>query len=351
MQEFLATSRRELDQFLSKIDQPPYRSKQVWDSIYKRFHLKWSDVSNIPPSLIHKLNAKYRIMPLETSGKITSNDGNTTKILFTLDDGNQIETVLLRNRDWNTICISSQVGCPAGCDFCVTGQMGFKRNLSSTEIIAQVLYINHILQKKDQKINNIVLMGMGEPFFNYNEVIKAIHIFNNSEGFEIGARKITVSTIGIVDRILDFASEPHQFNLAISIHAPNDNLRQKLIPIAKKYPLKDILEAAEKYVDATNRRITYEYVLIDKINSKQDHAKQLASLLKNQNCHVNLIALNPNHHYAGKPPSQQDIRVFSNILLNKGIPTTLRDSQGTQIKAGCGQLAGRCDTKKSSRQE
>ena len=256
-----------------------------------------------------------------------------------LEDGYHIETVLLKTDGRNTVCISTQAGCPVGCQFCATGNMGFFRNLKSSEIIGQVLFIANALSDQNENLNNIVLMGMGEPFLNSDEVIKSVHTFNDPDHFGIGARRITISTIGIVDKILEFSQEPRQFNLAISLHAPNDQLRQKLIPMAKKYPVTEIIAAAQNYIQSTNRRITFEYVLIDKINSKAKHALELANLVKHMNCHINLIALNPNEHFDGKAPSSEIIRSFSKILLDNKIPTTIRNSQGAQIKAGCGQLA------------
>jgi len=341
MHDFLSTSAEELKKYLAAENQPDYRFSQVWDAVYKRFNITWDEVSNIPKSLRNALASYFQILPFDMAQASVSSDHNTTKYLFQLHDGLQIETVLLKNENRNTVCISTQAGCPVGCSFCATGRMERYRNLSSAEIIGQVLFISHFLINKEENLNNIVLMGMGEPFLNYQEVIKSVHVFNEQDCFSIGARRITVSTIGIVDKILEFAKEPRQFNLAISLHAPNDNLRQKLIPISKKYPIGELIASAENYIQATNRRITYEYVLIDKINSKKEHAIELANLVKHQNCHVNLIALNPNDHFDGQAPSTETIRAFSKILLGNKIPTTIRNSQGAQIQAGCGQLAFR----------
>ncbi len=294
----------------------------------------------MPIPLRISLSRQYNIISLIPIKESKTKDERTTKILFRLDDGNLVESVHLINKNRNTICISTQVGCPVGCTFCATGKNGFFRNLLVSEIIGQVLFFSHRLHAISQKITNIVLMGMGEPFMNYNATLQAMKRFNDPNGIDIGARRITISTIGIVEKIIKFADEQRQFNLAISLHAPDDKIREKLIPIANKNSIKEILKSADYYVSKTNRRITFEYVLINKINSTRLHAKSLSELLKKKNCHVNLIALNPNSHYKGKPPSVKSISEFNTILLNNGIPTTIRNSQGSKINAGCGQLAG-----------
>jgi len=286
------------------------------------------------------LSQQYSILSINPIKEKKTIDERTTKILFQLYDGNLIESVHLVNKNRNTICISTQAGCSVGCAFCATGKNGFFRNLNVSEIISQVLFFSHRLHAIGQRISNIVLMGMGEPFLNYNATLQSVNRFNDPKGIALGARKITISTIGIIEKIIKFADEQCQFKLAISLHAADDKIREELIPLAKKYPIKEILKSVDYYILKTNRRITYEYVLIDKINSNRKHAQTLAELIKNQNCHVNLIAVNPNPHFEGKPPSLQSINKFSNILLSKGISTTIRSSQGSKIEAGCGQLAG-----------
>ncbi|MDO9545139.1 MAG: 23S rRNA (adenine(2503)-C(2))-methyltransferase RlmN [Pelolinea sp.] len=329
-----------LEKRVLSFDEPEYRAKQIWEGLYKHFYKDWHEFTNLPNSLITTLSDHFDILPIQLINEEITADGNTIKTLFQLNDGLYIESVHLVNRNRNTICISTQVGCPVGCLFCATGRMGFFRNLFPSEIIGQILFFSNRFKKLDQKIQNIVLMGMGEPFLNFDATLQAMILLNDPTGFDIGARRITISTIGIVEKIIEIADENRQFNLAISLHAPNDGIRQKLIPIAKKYPIKNILTAADYYILKTNRRITYEYVLIDKINSTTEHALEFANLIKHQNCHVNLIALNPNSHFDGDSPSFDSITKFSKILLNNGIPTTIRNSQGSNIKAGCGQLAG-----------
>jgi len=329
-----------LEEKVLQLNEPSFRASQIWEGLYKLNYSNWDDFSNLPITLRTSLSQQYKILSLNPLKENKTIDQRTTKILFQLDDGNLVESVHLVNKNRNTICISTQAGCSVGCAFCATGKNGFFRNLLVSEIISQALFFSHRLHAIGQRITNIVLMGMGEPFLNYNATLQSLIRFNDPKGIAIGARKITISTIGIIEKIIKFADEQRQFKLAISLHAPDDKIRAELIPIAKKYPIKEILESANYYILKTNRRITYEYVLIDKMNSNREHAHTLAELLKKQNCHVNLIAVNPNTHFEGKPPSVQSINKFSNILMSNGISTTIRNSQGSKINAGCGQLAG-----------
>ena len=344
MRSAYSLSKEELEEFIRSIDPARYRVDQIWDGIYKHYYQSWDEFSNIPSKLIEQLSQTFQISPLDPVECVRSEDGNTEKYLFKLPDGELIETVSIKSEGRNTVCISTQVGCPVGCVFCATGTMGFKRNLLMEEIVSQVTYFAHLLAPSGEKISNIVLMGMGEPFLNYDQTVAAVSIFNKADTFDIGARRITISTIGIPERIKQFAEIGKQFNLAISLHAANDNLRNQLVPLAKRMPLASLLDAARYYIEKTNRRITYEYVLIHQINDSLDQAKELSLLLKGQNCHVNLIALNKNDHFAGKAPGESAIRNFSEILLANGIPTTIRNSQGANIQAGCGQLSGRKNT-------
>jgi 23S rRNA (adenine2503-C2)-methyltransferase len=329
-----------LEEKIRQLNEPSFRTSQIWEGLYKLEYSSWNDFSNLPISLRTSLSQQYNILSLDPIKENKTTDKRTTKILFQLDDGNLIESVHLINKNRNTICISTQVGCSVGCTFCATGKNGFHRNLRVSEIISQVLFFSRRLHAIGQKITNIVFMGMGEPFLNYNATLQSVKRFNDPKGINIGARRITISTIGIVEKIINFADEQRQFNLAISLHASDDKIREELVPIANKYPIKEILKSADYYISKTNRKITYEYILIDKINSTRKHAQSLADLLKKQICHVNLIALNPNLHFKGNPPSVKSISEFSNILLSNGISTTIRNSQGSKIKAGCGQLAG-----------
>ena len=303
--------------------------------------LSWDDFSTLPKTLRESLEKEFSLNSLKKIESVFSNDLQTEKVLFQLDDSYFIESVLLRKDDRLTLCISSQSGCPVGCVFCATGNLGFKRNLTSGEIIEQVIFFINALKPQGEKLTNIVLMGMGEPFLNYENTITAVDRLNDADGLNIGARRITISTIGIIDKIKEFSEKELQINLSISLHAPNDQLRQQLVPLAKKYPIKELIEACRFYIAKTNRRITFEYVMIKGINDSPKFASELFSLLRGLNCHLNLIPLNPNMHFSGKPSDPSTIREFGRILIEKGIAASIRDSQGSDIQAGCGQLAGK----------
>jgi 23S rRNA (adenine2503-C2)-methyltransferase len=341
MQSIHLISKEDIASAIAHLAPARYRIDQIRDGLYKHFYQDWSEFSNLPTQLIEYLSQNFSISSLYLKDSISSENGRTQKYLFQLSDDALIEAVLIRNDERNTICISTQVGCAVGCAFCATGAAGFSRNLNADEIIDQVSFIAYSLAKNNETITNIVLMGMGEPFLNYDQTIKAVSIFNHPEMFDIGARRITISTIGIPDKIRQFAEIGKQYNLAISLHAPNDIIRKELIPLARKISIDAILESANYYIEKTNRRITYEYVLIKGINDKDEHAIELAAILRKQKCHINLIALNKNEHFPGNPPDETRTHAFIQILLDAGIPTTLRDSQGAGIQAGCGQLSGK----------
>jgi len=340
MKSIYHLSKAELETALDPRAPETYRTDQIWNGIYRQYYRDWDDFSNLPGDLINFLSKRFSIFSLKKIAANSSIDQKTNKVVFKLHDENLIETVHIANDGRNTICISTQAGCPVGCIFCATGFSGFQRNLTFDEIVGQITYFSRELLQVDQQITNIVLMGMGEPFLNYENTLKAVFSFNNPDKFNIGARRITVSTIGIPDKIKRFAEIGKQFNLAISLHAPNDHLRRQLVPLSSNTSVKNILSAAQYYIDNTNRRVTYEYVLINRVNDHTDHARELARLINRQNCHINLIALNQNDHFKGKPSGEDKIKAFSKILLDHGIPTTIRNSQGASIQAGCGQLSG-----------
>ncbi|PJC02086.1 MAG: 23S rRNA (adenine(2503)-C(2))-methyltransferase RlmN, partial [Candidatus Komeilibacteria bacterium CG_4_9_14_0_8_um_filter_36_9] len=286
--------------------EPKFRLKQARQAIYVDFVSNWDETTTLSKELRSKLNKEA---PLEiNSGLSESQDKNTKKVLITLEDGLQIETVLMKHGDGRrTVCVSSQVGCPLGCTFCATGQMGFKRNLTSYEIIEQVIYWGRVLKKKNDRISNIVFMGMGEPFLNYDNVMKAIRVLNDQDGFDIGARKISISTAGLIVEIRKLAKEDLQVNLAISLHAPTDVLRSELMPVNKRVSLKRLFAAIDYYIDLTNRKVMFEYLMIDKINDRQIDAERLAELMNRPLCMVNLIPYNPTNKY--QPSSQKAIEV------------------------------------------
>ncbi len=267
-----------------------------------------------------------------------SKDKRTIKALINLKDGLKIESVLMKHKDKrNTVCVSSQIGCELGCLFCATGKMGFKRNLEADEIIEQVVLFARYLEKKKQRITNIVFMGMGEPFLNYDNVIESIKVLNDKQGFNLGARSFSISTAGIIDGINKLADEKLQINLAISLHAPDDKLRLKIMPMNKNYPLFKILKSVDNYILKTKRKVMFEYLMIDNVNDKDEHAEKLARLMKKPLYFVNLISYNPTGDF--RPSSKQRIKKFREVLEKKGVQVGQRYSFGQDIKAACGQLA------------
>jgi len=323
-------------------DQPKYRVKQCKEAIFKKLISDWSQASNLSLDLRERLNAEC---PLVINGQIfKSTDKDTSKALITLADGLQVETVLLSHSDGrHTVCVSSQVGCPMKCQFCATGQLGLKRKLNYNEIIEQVLFFARILKKEDIRVSNVVFMGMGEPFLNYDQVIKAIKYLNDSEGLEIGARHISISTCGIIDGIEKLSHEKLQVNLAISLHAPNDKLRSELMPINKAHPIKKLLMAVDKYIKKTGRRVMFEYLMIKGVNDSVDQAKELAQIMAKPLYLVNLIAYNPTEVFQAS--DAKTINNFKNILSQAKVAVTQRYTFGQDIDAACGQLANKTQKK------
>ncbi len=336
---FFDLSGDDLTDFLLDNGEPKYRKDQIWEGVYQHFWDKPEHFFTIPNELRGLLGESFDFTSLDSVRSLISSDQKTEKILFRTRDGNHIETVLMQYQDRNTLCISSQSGCPVGCSFCSTGQMGFIANLSRGEIIEQVIYFSRRLKTSSQKLSNVVLMGMGEPFLNYENTISAIDVLNDPKGFGMSERRFTISTVGIIPGIVRFTNEKRQVNLAVSLHAPNDALRNQLIPINKKYPLADLLSACREYVNFTGRRITFEYALIDGINDSIDQSRELVSKIKGMLCHVNLIQLNTSKSYHQKGSDSFRARTFLNILQKSGIPATMRLRKGLDIQAGCGQLA------------
>lgn len=318
--------------------QPAFRLKQAKKAVFFDLIEDWSEATTLSKDLREILKKE---VPLGIKGKmLVSKDGRTVKAAIELEDDLVIETVLMKHTDKrNTICVSSQVGCPLGCLFCVTGTMGLNRDLTASEIVEQVLYFARYLKKQNEKITNVVFMGMGEPFLNWENVSQAIQILNDDNCFGIGARKISVSTAGITEGIEKLAEDFPQINLAISLHAPDDQLRGELMPVNKQYSIAKILDVVDKYIEKTNRKVMFEYVMLNSINDSEDQAKKLAKILKKPLYMVNLIAYNPNGRF--EPSSAEKIKKFKAILEKAGIFATQRYRFGTDIEAACGQLAGK----------
>lgn len=331
----------ELKQYFTSISEPAYRAVQLWKAIYGLQAATAQGISSLPKNLRTRLEEEFVFTHLEPVAHLTSSDGETVKSLFSLPGNVRIETVLMHYDERETLCISSQAGCAMGCVFCATGQMGYKRNLSSGEIVEQVIHFDRELALSGEKISNVVIMGMGEPFQNYDAVLSAIDRLNDPDGLNLGARRITISTVGIVPQIRRFASEKRQVNLAVSLHAANDSLRNTLIPANRKYPLAELIPACREYVEATSRRITFEWALINGVNDTTKDATELAALVKGMICHVNIIPLNPTAVYPGEPTTAEKARDFKQILETSGIPCTIRLRRGIDIQAGCGQLAAK----------
>lgn len=319
-------------------NEPTYRLKQIKKAVFQDLIDDWQKVANLPKALRDQLTSNH---PLEIKAKLwKTRNGQSVKGLITLNDGLKIETVLMKHKGKrNTVCLSSQAGCPLACKFCATGKSGFKRNLTSSEIINQVLFFARFLKKQNQKITNLVFMGMGEPFLNTDNVFKAIKLLNDKDGFNLGTRHFSISTVGIIESIKRLASEFPQVNLALSLHAVDNQLRSRLMPINKKYPLDQVMKAIDTYIKKVNRRVMLEYIMIDGVNDSYQDAKKLAILAKRPLCFVNLITYNPTGDF--QPSSTKKIREFKQVLEKYRVPYTQRYRFGQEIKAACGQLAGK----------
>lgn len=332
----------DLTEIITSFGEPKYRAKQVWEQAYKKLALSFDAMSDVPKKLREKLTEEIEFTRLSPHIDLLSSDGHTRKILFNLPGKNsvpsQVETVLMGYHTRRTACISTQAGCALGCTFCATGQGGLQRNISSGEIVEQVLYFNRILNKKNDKLTNLVFMGMGEPFANYDEVMKSVNLLTSPEGYNFGARRITISTVGIVPFIEKFADENRQVNLAVSLHAATDELRETMLPVNKRYPLAELMKACRSYMYKTNRRLSFEWALIDNVNDTLKQANEFVKLTKGMLCHVNFIPLNPTRGYKGHESSRKRIAEFRAVLDKAGISNTIRIRRGIDINAGCGQL-------------
>jgi 23S rRNA (adenine2503-C2)-methyltransferase len=332
----------ELKQILA--GEPTYRFKQVHQFLFKNCISSWDEAFSLPKSLRDKLNFEF---PLELNVEfLKSKTGDTEKALIELVDGKKVETVLMRHSDsHNTICVSCQVGCSMNCDFCATGKMGLKRNLSVGEIIAQVLVFARVLTSQNKRISNVVFMGMGEPFLNYDNVMAAIRILNDENAFNIAARKISVSTCGIIPGIDKFANEDLQLNLALSLHAPNSELRSQIMPVNDRFDIVRTLSSLKNYVEKTGRKVMIEYLLLDGVNDSEAHARELASLLRDSLGNLFMINLISYNMTTGKyrAPKTKNTAGFKKVLESRGLTVTQRFRLGHDIEGACGQLATESD--------
>lgn len=328
-------SREELLAFVDSIGEKSFRATQLWSWIYHKGSVVFQEMSNISKDLRSRLDETAFISSLKLKKKTVSPVSGTRKYLWELEDGLTMESVYIPDGKRRTVCISSQIGCRLQCGFCATGRMGFVRNLLPHEILDQVIGVQRDV---GEKLTNIVVMGMGEPFLNYDHVIKALSIIRDPEGIAIGHRKITISTAGIIPEIKRFIEEKQLFQLAISLNATTDEQRSRIMPINKKYPLKDLLAVARQYARSTRKRLTFEYVLLEGINDTPDDAKRLLKLLKKIPCKINLIAYNPTGRKFSRPREER-IQAFAESIRPLLAPVTLRLSRGDDINSACGQLA------------
>lgn len=324
----------ELEDLIISLKEKKFRVKQIYNWVYKGID-EIDDMKNIPKNLRESLKEVSYLKNMDILKVLESKIDGTRKYLLSLKDGNVIESVLMKYKHGNSICVSTQVGCKMGCGFCASTIGGIVRNLTAGEIIGQVLTIQNDI---GERISNVVLMGSGEPLDNFDEVIKFLSIINNPLGLNIGMRNITVSTCGIVPKILELSEKNLQITLAISLHAPNDELRNQIMPINKVYNIDQVLKACKKYIEKTNRRITFEYSLIKGFNDHRNYAIELSQKLEGMLCHVNLIPLNEVNEREYKTSSDRAVKEFQSILREKGIMATIRRELGGDIDAACGQL-------------
>lgn len=323
----------DLETYFLSINEKKFKATQIFDWLYKKRVNSFKDMTNLKTSLIQKLIDEFSLKQLDIINRL--DDIDVHKYLFKLDDGNKIEAVLMHHDYGNSLCISTQVGCNMSCAFCESGRLKKVRNLKPSEMILPILQVESDL---NIKISHIVLMGIGEPFDNYQNVMKFLDIVNNPKGIELGSRHITISTCGIVPKILEFMDNGKQVNLAISLHAPNDILRNKLMPINKVYNLEILIDTIKKYIAKTNRRVTIEYIMLKNINDTKENALELANLIKGINCYVNLIPYNETSHIEFKKSDKKRILTFYDLLKQNGINVTIRREFGSKVMAACGQL-------------
>ena len=334
MEHLYNYSLEELTEYFQSIGEKAFRAKQVFQWLYQKNAYDFQEMSNISKDLREKLEKNCVIDQFEIKEKQVSSDG-TIKYLFSLVDGNLIEAVLMQHDYGQSLCVTSQVGCNMQCAFCASGLLKKQRNLTAGEMVNQVMAVS-----KDTgiRISHVVVMGTGEPFDNYDNVMNFLATVNHDRGLGIGSRHITISTCGIVPRIYDFANEHTQYNLAISLHAPNDELRDKLMPVNHAYPLKELMEAVKYYGQENNRRLTFEYILLNGVNDRPEHAKQLSKLLHGMNAYINLIPYNAVDEKGFKSVSHDEAMVFYDLLMKNHVRCTIRKEHGNDIDAACGQL-------------
>ncbi len=317
----------------------PVHAQRVWRHLHAHVRDDFESIDSLPAGLLGRLAGETTTAWLPVAHESASRDGFTRKYLLQLDDGRQVETVLMRYAGRVTACVSTQAGCAMGCVFCATGQMGFERHLTTAEIVAQALHVARALAPTGERLRNVVLMGMGEPLHNYDATIAATHILCDTAGLALSPSRMTVSTVGVVPGIVRLADERQPVSLAVSLHGATQAARAAMVPVAKTWSLDAVMDACRYYCDTMDRHIFYEWTLIAGVNDGPEDAHALGRLLETQRAHVNLIPLNPTEGYAGSPASQHAARAFQAVLVEYGLPSTIRQRRGIDIAAGCGQLA------------
>lgn len=326
-----------LEELMLQENQSKFRAKQIFTWIYEKGATSFDDMSDISKSFREVLKEKYCLEKPSIYIKQVASDG-TIKLLLEMKDGSKVETVLMRYNYGNVICVTSQVGCNMGCSFCASGLLKKQRNLEAHEIVGEVLVMNDLLKEEGSKVTHIVVMGTGEPFDNYDNVIDFVRILNDQKALAIGARHITVSTCGIPDKIIRYGREGLQVNLAISLHAPNNELRSKIMKVNKAYPLEVLIPAVKDYIDHAGRRVTYEYIMLKDVNDSLEHAKELVELIRPTYAYVNLIPYNPVIENGYDRAESEKVHAFMDYCIKHGVNTTIRKEFGTDIDAACGQL-------------
>ncbi len=336
-------SLNKLEDKMVSVGQKKFRATQLFKWIYEKGVTNFDEMSDISLSFRETLKKEYCLEIPKIFTKQVSSDG-TIKLLLELNDGNKIETVLMRYNYGNVACVTSEVGCNMGCCFCASGLLKKKRALTVDELIGQVLVLNNLLKDEEKRVTHVVVMGTGEPFDNYDNVMDFIRILNHPHGLAIGARHITVSTCGLIEKIRDYANEGLQINLAISLHAPNNELRNKIMPINRKYPLDELMDAVKYYEKVAQRRVTFEYILLKDVNDSKECAIELANLIKGTLAYVNLIPFNPVNELKYKRSDEKRVHDFMDTLMKRGVNVTIRKEFGTDIDAACGQLRAKHET-------
>ena len=333
MKNIYGETHQQLEQYFLDLGEKKFKATQVFEWLYEKRIRSFDDMSNVKKTVIDSLKKDFVMQPLQIMDVLT--DVDVQKYLFQLSDGEKVEAVLMKHDYGNSICVSTQIGCNMGCKFCESGRLKKRRNLETYEMVLQLLMVEEQLK---ERISHVVLMGIGEPFDNYDNVMHFIDIINHPKGMAIGARHITISTCGVIPKIEDFMKEKRQVNLAISLHAPNDDLRNQLMPINKAYPLTKLIPVLKEYVDETHRRLTFEYIMLKGVNDQKKHALELAHLLRGINCYVNLIPYNETSHIEYAKSSKEQILTFYDTLKKEHINVTIRREFGSKVMAACGQL-------------